>query len=448
MSNAIPVWVWLPGATAPVQAAELAPQGDERYRFAYLPGYLGLQGPLALDPVRLRLKKTPLVGQLPGVIMDARPAGYGQDRLNAALNSKYNRALTDLELMEEGPGDTVGAIEACKGIDKKIRWKANPVEALRHEIEQLEAEAPASRAMRRANGDVGTSAGGERPKATMQANGRLWLVKMQDRGDRQGLPAMEHVAMTLAAKAGICVPPVQLISVGPHQAFMVERFDRHGNPDAPCRHLFASAHTVLQLPPDATRGDERRSYLFLADRMRVWCRAAPHLDAQLRELWCRMAFNALVGNTDDHPRNHGLLFKDEAWHLSPAFDITPIWRRPHERPDARPSLAMATLDDGGSGVAPARLIAASKHFGLQPQEAAAYLRETGAMVAHSWEHMLRAALAPIEHNRPAAYVDQVVDSARDAFEMSTAIASQPQLIERALEDVLAPAKRGRRGKRT
>jgi len=448
MNNAVPVWVWLPGATAPIEAAELVAQGDERYRFAYQPGYIGWQEPLALDPIHLRLKKAPVVGRLPGVIMDAKPAGYGQDRLNAILNSKYNRDLTDLELMEEGPGDTVGAVEACEGIDRKMRWKANPIEALRHEIEKLETDAPASRAMRRANGDAGTSAGGERPKATMQNDGRLWLVKMQDRGDRQGLPAMEHVTMSLASKAGICVPPVQLISVGPHQAFMIERFDRQGNPDAPQRHLFASAHTVLQLQPEATRGDERRSYLFLADRMRVWCRGAPHLEAQLRELWHRMAFNALVGNTDDHPRNHGLLFKDGTWGLSPAFDITPVWRRPHERPGAQPSLAMATLEDGGSGVAPARLMASARHFGLQPQEAAAYLRDTSVMVARSWEHMLRAALAPIGHDRPAAYVDQVVDSARDAFDMSTAIATQPQLVERALEDVLAPAKRGRRSLRT
>lgn len=448
MNNSVPVWVWLPGATAPTQAAELAPQGDERYRFTYLPGYMDGPGCLALDPVRLRLKKAPLSGQLPGVIMDARPAGYGQDRLNAMLSPQYSRDLTDLELMEAGPGDTVGGIEACKDIDKKLRWKANPIEALRQEIEQLEADAPASRAMRRANGDVGTSAGGERPKATMQADGCLWLVKMQDRGDRPGLPAMEHVAMSLASRAGICVPPVQLISVGQHQAFMVQRFDRHGSPDSPSRHLFASAHTVLQLPPEATRGDQRRSYLYLADRMRVWCRGAPQLNAQLRELWCRMAFNALVGNTDDHPRNHGLLFKDGAWGLSPAFDITPIWRRPHDSPNAWPSLAMATLDDGGSGVAPPRLIAAAGHFGLQPQEAAAYMRDTGTMVANSWEQMLRAALAPIEHARPNAYVNQVVESARDAFEISTAIATQPHLIERALEDALAPAKRGRRGQPT
>ena len=174
-SEAVPVWVWLPGTTEPVRAAELAPQGDARFGFAYLPSYTEGPGPVPLDPVSLRLKKGQVLGGLPGVIMDAKPAGYGQDRLNALWNPKYKRELTELELMEEGPGDTVGAIEACFGIERKIRWKASPVEALCTEIEKLEADAPPSRAMRRANGDVGTSAGGERPKATFQAQGRLWL---------------------------------------------------------------------------------------------------------------------------------------------------------------------------------------------------------------------------------------------------------------------------------
>ena len=38
-----------------------------------------------------------------------------------------------------------------------------------------------------------------------------------------------------------------------------------------------------------------------------------------------MVFNGLFGNTDDHLRNHGVLYDREtkSWNLSPAFDITP-----------------------------------------------------------------------------------------------------------------------------
>ncbi len=43
------------------------------------------------------------------------------------------------------------------------------------------------------------------------------------------------------------------------------------------------------------------------------------------ELFRRMLFNVLFGNTDDHLRNHALLY-DKAtklWHLSPAYDLNP-----------------------------------------------------------------------------------------------------------------------------
>ena len=39
-----------------------------------------------------------------------------------------------------------------------------------------------------------------------------------------------------------------------------------------------------------------------------------------------MCFNALISNTDDHPRNHALIAKDKDWKLSPAYDLTPIQR--------------------------------------------------------------------------------------------------------------------------
>ena len=43
----------------------------------------------------------------------------------------------------------------------------------------------------------------------------------------------------------------------------------------------------------------------------------------LRELYRRVAFNVLFGNTDDHFRNHGFLLTPKGWTLSPAYDINP-----------------------------------------------------------------------------------------------------------------------------
>lgn len=442
MSDEVPVWVWLPGADTPVEAGGLRFQQGE-YRFAYRHKY---KGNPALDPVQLRIKAGNAVSQtLPGVFQDAKPAGYGEDRLNAKWQAEYQRDLTDLELLELGPADSVGAIEVCEDIQRKLQWRPTPVEALGEELARLEDDAPASRAMRRANQDEGTSAGGERPKATFSFMDKMWLVKMQDRGDRQGMPAMEYTTMRLAALAEITAAPVELKSVGRHQALMVERFDRIGALDKPQRRLFASAHTVLQLPAAATRGDHPgRSYLALADRMRVWCRQSPTLEMDLQELWKRMAFNALVGNTDDHPRNHGLLNDKGGWHLAPAFDITPIWMPPSQGQGASmPSLAMATGEGTSGDVEPSRLLESAPHFGLKPEDAASYLGRASKLIVEHWEKMMRDALEPIVSQREPGYRDKVIDQCRQSFSISQRLVEDSSALEKAIETVMAPKRVGR-----
>lgn len=444
-----PVWIWLPGQTEPVLAAEIQPDGRQ-YRLTYDADYRQRDNAVALDPVHLRLgtARAAVSDELPGVIQDAKPSGYAADRLNAQWPQQYARDLTEMELLEVGPGDTIGAIEVCRDIERKRRWRAKPMDDLMREIEILEEDAPASRAIRRINGDQATSAGGERPKATFAHDGSLWLVKMQDRGDRAGMPALEFTAMSLAGQAGIRVPRIALQTAGRHQAFMIERFDRHGDVDHPARLLYASAHTLLKLRRDSVRGDARRSYLLLAEALRRWNppAAGEALERQLHELWCRMAFNALVGNVDDHARNHGVLHNGEAWELSPAFDITPIWR-PTEAQAGQPveamTLALATGVDGGCHANIERLLAAAEYFALSPEAAATYLVETATMVADQWEQTLARALAPVDGAWRTGDAAAVIASVRPAFGMSQFIADDPDLVLQRLATLMAqrPARR-------
>jgi serine/threonine-protein kinase HipA len=51
--------------------------------------------------------------------------------------------------------------------------------------------------------------------------------------------------------------------------------------------------------------------------------ACTDVDANLRELFRRVAFNICVGNSDDHFRNHGFLLTAKGWTLSPAYDMNP-----------------------------------------------------------------------------------------------------------------------------
>ena len=47
------------------------------------------------------------------------------------------------------------------------------------------------------------------------------------------------------------------------------------------------------------------------------------VDANLRQLYRRVAFNIAIGNSDDHFRNHGFLLTPRGWTLSPAYDMNP-----------------------------------------------------------------------------------------------------------------------------
>jgi serine/threonine-protein kinase HipA len=204
--GAVPVWVWLPGGVEPVQAGELVGVGPGA-RFAYLPQYLGRSDAVALDPVELRLTRkkrgTVLAASdgLPGVVRDAKPAGYGADRLEA----QAGRTLTALELLERGVPDGVGAIEVCADIEAKLAWQPKALDQLQSLAQELDAAAPASRALRRLDEDLDTSAGGERPACAARTRVRRHAAGADGRavGGRGGTA---HLRRTPGA-AGRAVRP-------------------------------------------------------------------------------------------------------------------------------------------------------------------------------------------------------------------------------------------------
>ena len=51
--------------------------------------------------------------------------------------------------------------------------------------------------------------------------------------------------------------------------------------------------------------------------------ARGHIESDLQQLYRRVIFNALVGNTDDHMRNHGFIRAPTGWRLAPAYDLNP-----------------------------------------------------------------------------------------------------------------------------
>jgi serine/threonine-protein kinase HipA len=162
----------------------------------------------------------------------------------------------------------------------------------------------------------GTSLGGARPKANFTSLGNdLWIAKFPAKDDRYDIGAWEYIAHRLARKAGIWVPQSELKYVGTrYGTFCVERFDRR----AGSRRMYTSAMTLLE----RQAGESEASYLDIAEYL-AGNGAQGHIDEDLAQLFRRIVFNVLVGNRDDHLRNHGFIREASGWRLSPAFDMNP-----------------------------------------------------------------------------------------------------------------------------
>ena len=141
------------------------------------------------------------------------------------------------------------------------------------------------------------------------------------------------------------------------------------------RARMVSALTVLRAE-DTYQSHDKWSYVLLAEEVRRSC-AQPAQNA--RELFRRMCFNALISNTDDHPRNHALIAKETDWKLSPAYDLTPAVPVSRDRRD----LAM-TCGDAGRFANAANLLSQSPRFLLERAEAVAIIVTMETHVRTTW----------------------------------------------------------------
>lgn len=146
----------------------------------------------------------------------------------------------------------------------------------------------------------GSSLGGARPKASVtDDNGHLWIAKFPSQHDDYDIGAWEYVAYKLALDAGVRMPESRIEKFGSHHhTFLTKRFDR----TVESRLHFTSAMAQLSYYD----GDYEASYLELA------------------QLWRRIMFYIAISNTDDHLRNHGFIYNQGGWLLSPAYDINPV----------------------------------------------------------------------------------------------------------------------------
>lgn len=165
----------------------------------------------------------------------------------------------------------------------------------------------------------GSSLGGARPKANVSdEQGHLWVAKFPSADDDYDVALWEKLLHDMASDCGITVPESKVLQLGnKYHTFMVKRFDRVEND----RVFYASAMTMLNHVDT-----EDASYLELADFISA-LGDAERIERDLEELFIRVAFNVMTANRDDHLRNHGFIRRPPGWHLSPAFDMNPSFKK-------------------------------------------------------------------------------------------------------------------------
>ena len=129
--------------------------------------------------------------------------------------------------------------------------------------------------------------------------------------------------------------------------------------------LFNSLNAVLSL----IRSDPKRAEAALED---------------LAELFRRMVFNALISNTDDHPRNHALIAPGRQWELSPAYDLTPNPLTSIEKRDL--AMTCGTFNRYANRT---NLLSQHGQFKLSREQAEAIVNQVQQVVSARWHAVLR-----------------------------------------------------------
>jgi serine/threonine-protein kinase HipA len=391
------VYITLPGQTEPVTAGryqlDTNRQGTAVGQFVYGRSYLSRNDRVEFDPVELKLqvpvfRTTRLRGNF-GALRDSSPDSWGRKLIEKRLG---NVTPTEMEYLLNSPDDRAGALgfglnvqpppparnfNRTLDLAKLIELADQMVAAER----DPEAPKPAGTDAEQAEAllRAGTSMGGARPKATVEDDDALWLAKFTHRDDRWNDPRVEHAMLTLARNCGISCAESRMTTVGDRDVLLVKRFDRHKTEKGYLRSRMVSGLTLIDADDSPDTADQRQkwSYLLLADEIR---RAASGSQAKdLPELFRRLCFNALISNTDDHPRNHAVVAKDTAWSLSPAYDLTPNPMIALERRD----LAMA-FGDWGRYANRTNLLSHCERFLISKEEAARIVDDMIETVNSSW----------------------------------------------------------------
>ena len=316
---------------------------------------------------------------MPGAIRDAAPDAWGRRVIiNKKLGIKGAETdtadLDELTYLLESGSDRIGSLDFQHSPTHYEPRLANNVtlKELLESADRVEQGVPLTPELDQALFH-GSSIGGARPKALIYDQGRKYVAKFSSSSDLYSVVKIEFIAMTLGKLAGLNVAPVELVKAANKDILLIERFDRKAKGEHWSRRAMVSALTLFSLDDMMAR---YASYETLAEIIR---HRFTNPKATLKELYKRLVFNVLCGNTDDHARNHAAFWNGKELTLTPAYDICPQGRTGNEA-------SQAMLISGKNNFSQLKTcLQAAEHFLLSDDEARAIFTGLTDTIEQNWD---------------------------------------------------------------
>jgi serine/threonine-protein kinase HipA len=352
---------------------------------------------------------------LPGLLADALPDRFGNRLLDAwlARNGRPAGTLNPVERLCFVGTRGMGALEF------EPTWKRESGEAFGVEVaglvdlahhllssragfsSRLHSEADVAQLVQ-----IGTSAGGARPKAVVAFNPETGeirsgqtvappgfvhhLIKFDgfhddEIGPSSGYGRVEMAYADMARTCGIDMMPCRLLEENGRAHFMTQRFDREGERR---KHHLA---TWCGLEHFDYNDVLSYSYEQLFNTLRAL--RLPYAAAD--QVFRRMVFNVVARNCDDHTKNTSFLLKEGGeWELAPAYDVCFAYR------EGSPWVSQHALCIQGKrrGISRADVLAVAKAVGIKRAQGIIELIESTLM---RWPEFAE------EHKVPPALRDSI-----------------------------------------